>query len=120
MRSFTETVRTENQEPDFILVDAKVMRDGALSPNAKMVYMAVSVRANADTGTASLKISDIAKEACCAKRTVHESLKALTLRGVIDIEQQFDGNRQAANRYHVVGHKAKCYECRSRQITGNA
>jgi hypothetical protein len=118
MRSFAEIARDENQEPEFICVDATVMRDGALSPSAKVVYMAIFAHADADTGTVSLKVADIAKESCCAKRTVQESLKALAQRGVIDIEQRFDGNRQAANLYRVVGHKSKCRECRARLMTG--
>jgi hypothetical protein len=89
-------------------VDLKVMRDESLTSSAKMTYIAICAHVDSDTRTASLKVSDIAREACCSRKTVQESLKALALHGVIESEPRFDGNRQAANLYRVVGCKAKC------------
>jgi hypothetical protein len=99
--------------PEFIRVDARVMRDGALSPSAKMVYMAISAHADTDTRTTSLKVSDIAKGSCCARRTVQESSKTLALCGVIEVKPHFEGNRPTANRYCVIGSRAKCYAGRA-------
>jgi hypothetical protein len=101
----------------FALVDIEVIRDESLAPCAKAVYAVICIHANPETRTASLKVSVIAREAGCCKRTAQESLKALADRGVIECETRFDENRQAANLCRVIGYKAKCYADRATLAT---
>ncbi|MDR1510809.1 MAG: helix-turn-helix domain-containing protein [Synergistaceae bacterium] len=100
-------------ESEFVGVDARVLKDELLAPSAKVVYAAICARAGSDARETSLRISDIAREACCSRKTAQESLKALALRGVIETEPRFNGNRQTANFYRIIGHRAECYENRA-------
>jgi hypothetical protein len=67
MPSLLESARCEIRDPEFISVDAKVIRDESLACSAKTVYSVICANTDADTRSASLKVSDIAKEAGCSR-----------------------------------------------------
>jgi hypothetical protein len=99
----------ERGDPLFISVDADVIKDGLLTPCAKVVYAAICANVDPGTRCALIKISHIAWEAGCSMRTAQVSLKALADRGVIECETRYSGNAQIENFYRAVGNRAKCY-----------
>ena len=93
----------------FACVDIDVIRDKTLSPCDKAVFAVICTHVNVQTRDCPLRVKTIAEEANCSVRSVQESLKALTERGIIERIECFENGKQKASIYKIVGHRAPCY-----------
>ncbi|MBR0150237.1 MAG: helix-turn-helix domain-containing protein [Synergistaceae bacterium] len=100
---------TPQNEYWFAPVDITVLTDKTLSPIDKAVYGVLCVHADKKTRECWPKVSTIAEEAGCSPRAVHNSLKVLEERGIIQHTQRFAQHRQISSRYQLIGYKAECY-----------
>ena len=94
----------------FACIDIDVIRDKSLSLCDKTVFSVICTHVNVQTRDCSLRVKTIAEEANCSVRSVQESLKALTLRGIIERIECFENGKQKASTYKIVGHRAPCYD----------
>ena len=80
-----------------------VIKDKFLKPRDKAVFMVLYVNADCETRTAILSMKTIAYETGCSERSALNAVNTLVKRGVIERNPRFEGNRQSANSYRIVG-----------------
>lgn len=93
----------------FACVDVDIWGDESLSTIDKSVFTVLCIHASVRGRQCKLKIETIAKKASCSVRSVQNSLKKLTERGLIKREECFHEGKQISSRFLVVGHLAPCY-----------
>ena len=93
----------------FACVDVDVWDDDTLSTIDKSVFTVLCIHASIGSRDCKLKIETIARKASCSVRSVQNSMKKLTERGLIKREERFHDGKQISSRFQIVGHEAPCY-----------
>ncbi len=94
----------------YVPADIAVIRDGALTPRDKAVFMVICTHTDRHTRTTSLAMKKIALESGCSERSALNAVNALVSHGVIERERRFNEDGQTANLYRVIGHEAARYQ----------
>ncbi|MDO5115983.1 MAG: helix-turn-helix domain-containing protein [Synergistaceae bacterium] len=90
----------------FCILDIDVMQNKELSFFARGIYALLATYVNTKDRSWCLKIDTIAEVAGISRRQTQYALKELAERGYIEVSTVFEGGRQKASKYTLIGHDA--------------
>ena len=94
---------------EYVLVDIDVMDDQRLTPIEKVTFLQLRRFASNQTSQCYPSIKKLAEKVNCSERAVQNALKKLEELHLIIRTPSFNGGRQTATIYTVIGHKDEYY-----------